>query len=187
MFRKIGIGCMSLIGLVVAIGVIVAVVDDGEDISLEGDVITEDMDQNEPAAKEDEPKSAAIGDSVRDGKFEFTVLSVKTGVKSIGAEFMREKPQGQFVLVKVKVENIGDEAQYLSASDQYLFDAAGRKHSADDDVWLVMDDNPLLEQINPGNEVTGTVVFDIPVKAKPERLELHDSMFSGGVEVALTS
>jgi hypothetical protein len=38
----------------------------------------------------------------------------------------------------------------------------------------------------PGNSLTGTVVFDIPVDAVPASLELHDSLFSGGVTVTLT-
>jgi hypothetical protein len=33
--------------------------------------------------------------------------------------------------------------------------------------------------------VTGTLVFDVPKGTKPSKLELHDSPFSGGVEVQL--
>ncbi|WP_328963496.1 DUF4352 domain-containing protein [Streptomyces virginiae] len=43
-----------------------------------------------------------------------------------------------------------------------------------------------LEQINPGNVLDGIVVFDIPKGADPARIELHDSMFSGGATVDLT-
>jgi hypothetical protein len=44
-----------------------------------------------------------------------------------------------------------------------------------------------LNNINPGNEVTGTLVFDVPAGVELAALELHDSLFSGGVKVALTS
>ncbi|MBK5248977.1 MAG: DUF4352 domain-containing protein, partial [Actinomycetales bacterium] len=40
-------------------------------------------------------------------------------------------------------------------------------------------------EINPGNTVEGTIVFDVPADAVPATLELHDSMFSGGVSVTL--
>jgi hypothetical protein len=43
----------------------------------------------------------------------------------------------------------------------------------------------LWEEINPGNVLKGIVVFDIPRNAEPTSLELHDSMFSGGVTVSL--
>jgi hypothetical protein len=33
--------------------------------------------------------------------------------------------------------------------------------------------------------LTGIVVFDVPKNAKPTKLELHDSAFSGGVDVIL--
>ena len=43
----------------------------------------------------------------------------------------------------------------------------------------------LFEEINPGNTVKGRVYFDVPKNAKLVKIELHDSMFSGGVDVAL--
>lgn len=48
-----------------------------------------------------------------------------------------------------------------------------------------MNADTLLNDINPGNQVTGVVVFDIPKNVKLTRLELHDSPFSGGVPVSL--
>jgi len=140
---------------------------------------------DQPSVSEDSAATAGIGDSVADGKFEFTVTKVETGVETIGASFLREKAQGQYVLVHVNVENVGDEAQYLSATDQYLYDADGREYSADDTAWTAMENNPLMEQINPGNSVKGIVVFDIPKNVEPTQIELHDSMFSGGVTVRL--
>jgi hypothetical protein len=40
-----------------------------------------------------------------------------------------------------------------------------------------------LQDINPGNSVSGIVVFDVPNGQTPGHLELHDSAFSGGVTV----
>ena len=72
-------------------------------------------------------------------------------------------------------------------SNQFLIDTEGRKASADDEAAIYLDEaQSLYEPINPGNSLTGTVVFDIPVDAAPASLELHDSLFSGGVTVALT-
>jgi hypothetical protein len=127
-----------------------------------------------------------IGDKVRDGKFRFTVTKVKKGVPSIGGEMLNTEAQGQFVLVHLTVTNIGEEAQTLDGSAQKVFDAKKRKFSADTEAAIYLGDSrSFLEQINPGNTVKGIVVFDIPKAASPVRIELHDSAFSGGVDVAL--
>ena len=84
------------------------------------------------------------------------------------------------------VKNTGDKAQYLSSSGQKAFNDKGQQYSADGAAAMYLDkSNTFLEQINPGNSVNGIVVFDIPKDAKLAKLELHDSVFSGGVAVAL--
>ena len=45
------------------------------------------------------------------------------------------------------------------------------------------DSKSFREDINPGNTVNGTSVFDIPKTSQITQLQLHDSMFSGGVKV----
>ena len=132
-------------------------------------------------------KAAAEGQAVRDGKFEFTVTKVKCGISHVGDSTLGEKAQGQFCEVTMKVRNIGDQAQLFDDSDQYAFGADGKKFSADTMAGIDVNegDNAFLDQINPGNSVTGVVVFDIPKTAKITKLELHDSPFSNGVTVAV--
>ena len=43
-----------------------------------------------------------------------------------------------------------------------------------------------LNEINPGNSTKGRLIFDVPKSTKLTALELHDSPFSGGVEVSLS-
>ncbi|MFE5336815.1 DUF4352 domain-containing protein [Isoptericola sp. NPDC056573] len=146
----------------------------------------EDAKAEKPAKDETSNELPAVGDKVRDGKFEFTVTKLEDGVQEVGDEFLGETAQGQFVLVHMTVENIGDEAQYFDGSSQSLVDTKGRTHSADSEAGIYLDEsNSFLNEINPGNKVDGVVVFDIPQNATPATLELHDSMFSGGVEVAV--
>ncbi|WP_158372681.1 DUF4352 domain-containing protein [Cellulosimicrobium cellulans] len=143
----------------------------------------------QPAAEAPAPAAeapAGIGTPVRDGTFEFTVTSVEAGVTRVGSDLIGQDAQGQYVLVHLTVANIGTEAQYFSDSSQKAFDAQDRQFSADSAAGVYLDgNNTLLNQINPGNTVTGTVVYDVPADATLTRLELHDSPFSGGVEVAL--
>ncbi|GEL94824.1 DUF4352 domain-containing protein [Cellulomonas composti] len=149
----------------------------------------DDATEDAPKEPEEQPAgdSAGIGTPVRDGKFEFTVTAVETGVPSVGDDILSLDAQGQFVLVHVTVTNIGDEAQYFDGSSQELVDTEGRTHSASTEAAIYLDDaNSILDQINPGVSVEGTVVFDIPADATPATLVLHDSAFSGGVEVAVS-
>ncbi|MGC5031102.1 DUF4352 domain-containing protein [Micromonospora sp. DT229] len=140
---------------------------------------------DKPAAKA--AKVAKIGDPARDGKFEFTVKSTKCGVRKVGNDLLGATAQGQFCLVTLKVKNIGKESQMFDGSSQKAYSADGTEYSADGAAGLYANENAetFLNDINPGNQVTGVVVFDIPKKVKLTKLELHDSPFSGGVTVAL--
>lgn len=83
----------------------------------------------------------------------------------------------------MKVKNIGDKPQTLTGSDQKLFvDKA--EYAADTTAAIYLPESKaLFEPINPGNEITGTFLFDLPKGAAPTMLELHDSAFSNGVKV----
>ncbi|MEH0844950.1 DUF4352 domain-containing protein [Micromonospora sp. CPCC 205711] len=137
---------------------------------------------------EDKPaKTAKIGQAARDGKFEFTVKSSKCGVAKVGTSMLGDKAQGQFCLITVNVKNIGKEAQTLDGSSQKAYAANGTEYSSDTEAGLYanQDQSTFFEEINPGNQVTGVFVFDIPKNVKLTKLELHDSAFSGGVTVSL--
>lgn len=143
---------------------------------------------SEPEAPEPEPEpeTPGIGDPVRDGKFEFTVTNIETGVAEIGDEFLGKKAQGQFVLVHLTVENIGDEAQTFFGDNVTALDAEKREFSTDTEAAIYLDEsNSFINEINPGNSSKGIVVFDVPRDVKLTALELHDSLFSGGVTVTL--
>lgn len=140
------------------------------------------------AKPENKPVMAKIGETVNDGKFSFTVASVECGKSTVGTnEYLTKQAQGQFCLVTTTIKNIGTEAQTFDSSSQFLYDAANAKFSADGTASLYA--NPqgstFLNMINPGNEVKGILVFDLPKDKVPTSAELHDSAFSGGVKVTL--
>ncbi|WP_406045108.1 DUF4352 domain-containing protein [Micromonospora sp. NBC_00898] len=140
------------------------------------------------AKGEDKPaKTAKIGQAARDGKFEFTVKSSKCGVAKVGTSMLGDKAQGQFCLITINVKNIGKEPQTLDGSSQKAYTANGTEYSSDTEAGLYAnkEQSTFFEEINPGNQVTGVFVFDIPKNVKLTKLELHDSAFSGGVTVSL--
>ena len=123
-----------------------------------------------PAANQ-KPPASQIGKPVRDGKFEFTVKSVKCGISKVGGEYLSTKAQGQFCAVQLKIENIGDEPQSMFADNQYAFDGKNRKFSADSEASIYDDRRQVLwEEINPGNSVKGKVYFDVPKGVKAHHL-----------------
>lgn len=131
--------------------------------------------------------AARIGTEVRDGDFAFVVTKVETGIHQLGSGAWSTKAQGEFILVRVTVTNIGKESAMFSGSSQKLFDEAGREFEADSGsaAMYIPDSESFLNKINPGNSVKATVVFDVPTGLKPAAIELHDSPFSGGATVSL--
>jgi len=47
------------------------------------------------------------------------------------------------------------------------------------------DADSLYDEINPGNSLTGQIIFGIPKGQSPISAELHDSAFSSGIKVNL--
>lgn len=128
-----------------------------------------------------------VGTPVTDGEFTFVVTGVERPGNTIGEDPFTETAQGEFVVVRVDVTNSGTEARTLSSSDQYLFDDQGRKFEASTAIFALEDaDKTFLEEINPGNVVTGApLLFDVPAGVVLDRIELHDVFYSPGVSVSL--
>lgn len=140
-------------------------------------------------SKDDDSKDKAlpaVGQPIRDGKFEFIVTKVERNVPSIGGEFMNKKAQGAYTLVHVTVKNVGDETQTMSASGQKAYDAKGIGYEATSDGAIYIEGNDTLyTEINPGNSLKGVLVFDAPKGTTLTKVRLHDSMFSNGAEGSL--
>lgn len=178
---------LTVLGAIVIVIIVIAVVSTGDEVpstTTSDDASSADEEQ----AESGDAEAAGIGDAVRDGKFEFTVNSFECGETELGDEMLSTTAQGQFCLVSLSVENIGDESQALFGDDQYLYDTNGREFSADTEAQLYLDEAQLTiyEEVNPGNTVEGIVVFDVPEDAELARIELHDSALSDGVTVDLT-
>lgn len=130
-----------------------------------------------------------IGQPANDGKFQFTVTAIKCGQPSVSSPdgYITKTAQGQYCILNVTANNIGDQSQTLDSTSQYLYDSSNKKYSSDSEATIDISptDNTFFNPINPGNTVNGTIVFDIPKGVTPTTAELHDSAFSGGVKVSL--
>jgi hypothetical protein len=130
--------------------------------------------------------AAGLNQAARDGKFEFVVKSVSCGKASEG-DVLSKTAQGQFCEVSVTVRNIGTRPQTFDGGNQKAKGVNGATYGDDTEAELYAnnDNQTFLTDINPGNTVSGVLVFDIPKTGRIASLELHDSPFSGGVTVTV--
>jgi hypothetical protein len=130
--------------------------------------------------------TATIGQPVRDRVLEFTVNSVHCGQTSVGSGPAMPTPAGQFCVVAIRVHNVGTQQETFADQNQKALSPQGTQYF-DDSVAGIMasPDNPLAEALDPGRQLDVTLVYDIPTNVRIDRLQLHDSAFSDGVEVAL--
>ena len=135
------------------------------------------------------PVTATIGESIRDGRFVFTVTSVhrpsKTLTDRLGAT---ETAEGAYVIVRVNVANIGGEARTLTATEQFLLDDNGQRFGTSSaNSSLAGAETIFLGKINPGHTVKDApLLFDVPAGTTIASIELHGSLSSTGVKVRLS-
>jgi hypothetical protein len=147
----------------------------------------EPVDEPAPTEKASpETVNPRIGQPAADGDFSFVVSGVECGLTEIGGEYFGTEAQGQFCVVSLSVTNIGDSAQTFDGDYATLFNTEGQEFSADTGAAFSLEDSSsFYEDINPGNTLNSKIVFDVPAGATLTHIELHDSMFSGGVTVSL--
>lgn len=144
----------------------------------------EEPKKEEPKKKED--PITPVGSPAKDGDFEFTVTKSSCGKTQVGDEYLNKKAQGQFCEVAITVKNVGKQPEYFSSGMANLIDGSGTQFAVDDEAMIYSQkSNTIFEQINPGNKLTGTLVFDVPADVKPAHIQLKGSLFSSGVNLAL--
>ncbi|MEU7143140.1 protein kinase [Nocardia sp. NPDC046473] len=145
------------------------------------------MAEENPAPPPDQPEAPGLpvaGTPVRDGKFEFVVRNVDTGVHRVGLQ----SATGSFVVVTLDVHNISDESKWFLPVGQRLFDAQGTPvdHNVTATMWQSAQHGYNYSfELTPGQSATTQLVFDMPADTTPTHLELHDFVLSNGVAVRL--
>lgn len=175
----VGIAIAGVVGFCLLLGIVGVVF---------GSSDNEGADSSSNAAADrntsEEADGSHIGKPRRDGKFEFVVTDITCGKTSVGDQYLNKTSQGQYCFVAMKITNIGDEPRTFSGANQYAFNASGNKYTNDTEAEIYnKSSNSFLENINPGNRVEGTIIFDIPKDQSITKLELHDSSLSGGIDV----
>jgi hypothetical protein len=124
---------------------------------------------------------------VSDGQFEFVVTAVTCGHESIGTLVTLKPSRGQYCIVELTVKNNGREAQPFTDTLQRALDGQGAEFSADAGAGVVVNQGigTLWSVIEPGDTMTGKIVYDIPKDSSIAKIELHHAIFSPGATVTL--
>ncbi|BCY07215.1 DUF4352 domain-containing protein [Actinoplanes sp. L3-i22] len=133
------------------------------------------------------PAGPGLGDAVRDGKLVFVVSRVDCSRKTIGIEHFKRTAAGKFCVVSLSVRNAGDGAKYFVGKAQKAY-AGDTEYRSDElaGIYANRGTEAFLRKLDPGEKVSGKLVFDIPKAARLTRLELHDSLLSGGAGVTVS-
>lgn len=137
-----------------------------------------------------ETKSIAkLNESVQDGDLVFTATGVTTAT-TLGNQYTRKDAQGQFQIITLKIENKGNETKLIDSSMITLTDSQGRKfdRSIEGQTAKGMTQGKVdlfLQQVQPGLNITGDIVFDIPKDAAGLKLNVKGSYFGKGQEIGL--
>ena len=94
---------------------------------------------------------------------------------------------GEFVVVRVNVTNVGNQAQSPDCSCQLLHNDEGREFEPSPVILSTTGALKFVQQLDPGETVKDVLVlFDVAPGTKVVNIELHDSPFSQGVQVKLS-
>ncbi|MFC8047435.1 protein kinase [Nocardia sp. NPDC057353] len=129
------------------------------------------------------PAQESLGPA-RDGKLEFFVTEVESGVARIGLE----TASGAYTVVRMDVRNISDQPKWYTPFGQKLIDSTGQTHNQDTTAtaWhSTQQGYGHSFELAPAASGSTILVFDLPTGTAPAYLELHDFAFSGGVTVGL--
>jgi hypothetical protein len=130
-------------------------------------------------------RSVGLNQPARDGSLEFRVTGVQCGIDRVGDPFVNQAAVGQFCVAELAVRNLGRRPVIFTDSLQAAYGSSGEQFRADSTAGLLANaDRPVfLHEINPGNQVTGAIVYDLPPNSHIVRLKLHESARSRGVIV----
>lgn len=156
---------------------------------------SEDTSQNDASTTQNEPSGPVIegeprdvhqlGDSFQVGDIEYTALDVRT-TSAIGSGFTRTEADGIYVIVDMRMTNVGDEPTSISRSPISLIDGQDRTHDTSSDGMFTYEDTIGIfgEEANPGITHEGAVIFDVPTGQQERYLKVSQDPLFGEEEVA---
>lgn len=178
--KKILIGIVIFFILMIVIGA----------LSDKKDTTTQITVNNEAAAAPtDQNNVAKINEPVKVDDLVFTVTNV-VKTTTLGNQYTKKTAQGEFNIVTIKIENTGKETKTIDSSLIKIIDDQGRTYdrSIEGQTAKGMSEGKVdmfLQQVQPGLNVTGDVVFDLPKDTTGLKLLVRSGIFGKEKEIDL--
>ena len=172
------------LGVIIVIFIILGVAGSGSSKNGSSSSGSNTASSNQPA------KAAKIGDTVTDNnQMSFTVNNVTTA-QTLGNSYTAKTAQGIYEVINVTIKNGGKTTATINSSDFKLTDSQGRTFdtSTDGETAKSMAEGKsdfFLQQVQPGLNTTGDLVFDIPANDAGLKLLVQGSLFSDGQTIDL--
>jgi hypothetical protein len=112
------------------------------------------------------------GKTVRDGEFLFTVLGLTDGMRAMFGSHAEFPAKGQFVRIRLVVENTGRNIQRFDTRRQLLITDDGTRHTIDNVVMTIKRQPPEFD-VGSGIRVEFDLWYDVPVAVKPTAIYLN--------------
>lgn len=145
--------------------------------------------EEETSAPDDgaaESETVAIGQPFTIDDWEVTINAVGEPVSEVGNEYLNTKAQGQFVPVTITAKNVGKEATWFFADRFKMLDDQDREFSYSSDATIYGAEEgavSFMDEINPGNAVTGPIYFDVAADATITSVVVEGGLFTEPVVV----
>ena len=158
----------------------------GTDTASSGSAVTSST-GSKAEQKKDADKQGVVGTPVTNAGTTYEVTSVDTketlGDQKYG---FGEKADGTFVVTSLAITNNKDETKRFTDSSAKLVTRDGNEYEASTEATLQLDDNLMMEEIQPDLTKRGSIAFDVPSsKVSGSKLVIEDFWGRGHVEVDL--
>ncbi|MFP7478024.1 DUF4352 domain-containing protein [Terribacillus saccharophilus] len=176
--KKFGIGCLSIIGIIVVIGIIIGVASGGGDDT--SSTSGSDSSNNSEKKASNEEETFSLGDTAEVGAVTYTVDNFET-TQSVGPSVLPTETDQQFIVLDVTFKNNGNEAVTFDSSylklkngDKTYEASSEASMSANQSEDGSIDNSFFLQEVNPDSEISGKVVFEVaPEVAEADGLQLQ--------------
>ncbi len=154
-----GKGCLQVLFVVISIGIITSVISQCSHPA-QDQTASAPSQQNEATDQPTDPPTTspflANGSAIGGLRYTITDVSRQSSVESFGED---KSASGEFLVVRLKVANVGSKAADVSGGDFHL---KRGDTEFDEDSNVTVDGEFFLEKLNPGVSKSGVLVFDVP-------------------------
>ena len=124
-----------------------------------------------------EQKTGKIDETISVGNFSYKVQKAEQA-QSVGNQYIKHDAPGVYEVVSLTLRNNDKESRYADSNMFKLMDNQGRSFVVSTEAtsaYSIANDNQydlFLKQANPGLEINGVLIFDIPQDASGLKLEV---------------